>query len=60
MQTLFTFIEYPTVVGHEIVGTVTKIGSFVKHLKIGDRVGCGFIRESCLNCEYCLTGKKSS
>lgn len=33
---------YPTVVGHEIVGKAVKVGSNVKHVKVGDRVGVGY------------------
>ncbi|TMW61712.1 hypothetical protein Poli38472_010775 [Pythium oligandrum] len=33
--------NFPIVVGHEIVGTITAAGSDVKHLKVGDRVGVG-------------------
>ncbi|KAF2284351.1 hypothetical protein GH714_021056 [Hevea brasiliensis] len=45
--------HYPLVPGHEIVGTVTKIGSNVKKFKVGDRVGVGVMVGSCKSCEYC-------
>ena len=49
-------IEYPQVVGHEIVGLVTEVGSEVTKHKVGDRVGVGCMVNSCGECEYCLRG----
>ena len=34
--------QFPLVPGHEIVGEVTALGSEVKGLKIGDKVGMGW------------------
>lgn len=47
---------YPFVPGHEIIGTVEAIGSHVKGLSIGQRVGVGWSSGSCGVCECCLTG----
>lgn len=49
-------IQYPQVVGHEIVGTVSEVGSEVTKHKVGDRVGVGCMVNSCGECEYCLRG----
>lgn len=38
---------------HEIVGVVTEVGSNVTKFKVGDRVGAGYLAESCENCEAC-------
>jgi alcohol/geraniol dehydrogenase (NADP+) len=51
--------QYPLVPGHEIVGTVTAVGPHVKSLKIGQRVGIGWQRSSCLNCEWCKEGEEN-
>ncbi|TMW61710.1 hypothetical protein Poli38472_010773 [Pythium oligandrum] len=54
--------NYPVVPGHEIVGTITSIGSDVKHLKVGDRVGVGAMVFSCLNkdtCKECASDHES-
>ncbi|WAB84517.1 NAD(P)-dependent alcohol dehydrogenase [Microcella daejeonensis] len=51
-------IQYPQVVGHEIVGTVTEVGSEVTKHKVGDRVGVGCMVNSCRECEYCLRGEE--
>jgi len=48
--------SYPLVPGHEIVGTVTAAGPAVKRVKVGDRVGLGWLSGSCLSCQPCLSG----
>lgn len=58
------FTVYPAVPGHEIVGKVTKVGSEVTKLKVGDLAGVGCLVDSCHTCDsckndleqYCLTG----
>ncbi|QYX32302.1 alcohol dehydrogenase catalytic domain-containing protein [Sphaerospermopsis torques-reginae] len=50
---------FPLVAGHEVVGKVTKIGEDVTSLKIGDRVGFGWIRNSCRTCDACLRGEEN-
>ncbi|GER26210.1 alcohol dehydrogenase [Striga asiatica] len=47
------FSQYPMVPGHEIVGEVTAIGSKVKKVKIGDKVGVGCLVRSCRKCDQC-------
>ena len=49
-------IEYPQVVGHEIVGVVTEVGSDVERHRVGDRVGVGCMVDSCRECENCRAG----
>lgn len=48
--------NYPLVPGHEVIGVVVAAGANVKNFKVGDRVGFGPQRGSCLNCEYCHEG----
>jgi alcohol dehydrogenase (NADP+) len=52
--------NYPVCVGHEIVGEAVRVGSKVKDIKVGDRVGVGPQSGSCLNqkgdCEACADG----
>ncbi|CAD6441261.1 1071a22c-be2a-4603-bca0-27b9a8fdb051 [Sclerotinia trifoliorum] len=49
--------NYPVCVGHEIVGKAIRVGSKVKDIKVGDRVGVGAQSGSCMNqkgdCEAC-------
>lgn len=49
--------RYPLVPGHEIVGTVTRVGTAVTHLEPGQRAGVGWQRYSCGECEYCRRGE---
>jgi uncharacterized zinc-type alcohol dehydrogenase-like protein len=50
--------QFPLVPGHEIVGEVIAIGSEVKNLKIGDKVGMGWYSASCMQCNQCMDGKQ--
>src|SRR4051812_48503309 len=52
---------YPCVVGHEIIGKAVKVGSNVKHVKVGDRVGVGAMSQSCLkpDCPGCSDGNEN-
>jgi uncharacterized zinc-type alcohol dehydrogenase-like protein len=55
---------YPAVPGHEIVGRITKVGSAVSKLKVGDLAAVGCMVDSCRTCnscaqdleQYCLNG----
>ena len=49
--------RYPLVPGHEIVGTVTGVGSESK-LRVGQRVGVGWQRSACLSCDLCARGQR--
>lgn len=42
--------DWPQVVGHELVGRAVKVGSEVKHVKVGDIVGVGAQCDSCGKC----------
>ncbi|KAI9650378.1 hypothetical protein NHQ30_000391 [Ciborinia camelliae] len=52
--------DYPVCVGHEIVGKAVRVGSKVKDIKLGDRVGVGAQSGACMNqkgdCEACADG----
>ena len=47
---------YPCVPGHEIVGTVTRVGDAVTAFKVGDLAGVGCMVDSCRECESCRKG----
>ena len=47
---------YPMVPGHEIVGTVTGVGSAVTKFQVGDRAAVGCLVDSDLSCEHCRAG----
>jgi L-iditol 2-dehydrogenase len=46
------FVEPPQILGHELAGTVVKVGRGVKKFKIGDRV-VSFHHIPCGGCFYC-------
>ena len=50
--------QYPFIPGHEIVGTVTAVGSEVADRKVGERVGIGWQADSCGFCEWCRRGEE--
>jgi len=58
------FTSYPAIPGHEIVGKITRVGSEVTKLKVGDIAAVGCLVDSCRTCDsckqdleqYCLTG----
>jgi propanol-preferring alcohol dehydrogenase len=45
--------KLPLVPGHEIVGTVDRIGPGVRGLSIGQRVGIPWLGRTCGQCRYC-------
>ena len=47
---------FPVVPGHEIVGTVSEVGSEVTRHQVGDRVGVGCMVSSCGTCTNCRNG----
>ena len=51
--------QFPLVAGHEVVGMVTEVGKNVTTLQKGDRVGLGWIRDSCRVCYHCLQGEEN-
>jgi len=46
----------PFIPGHEAIGLVVAVGSGVKIVKEGDRVGVPWLYSACGACEYCLAG----
>lgn len=48
--------QYPAVLGHEVAGHVTAIGPAAKGIKIGQKVGIGWVSSSCMHCRQCLSG----
>jgi D-arabinose 1-dehydrogenase-like Zn-dependent alcohol dehydrogenase len=50
---------YPFLAGHEGVGKVTAVGANVRGVKVGDRVGISWLRDSCRTCDNCMVGKET-
>jgi uncharacterized zinc-type alcohol dehydrogenase-like protein len=49
---------FPMVPGHEIVGSVTQVGSKVKKFRSGDIAGVGCFVDSCRSCASCKKGNE--
>jgi alcohol dehydrogenase, propanol-preferring len=49
----------PLILGHQIVGVIEKLGSDVKSLKIGDRIGIPWLGGTCQHCKFCLEGREN-
>ncbi len=49
---------YPMVPGHEMVGTVSHVGSAAAAFQVGDRVGVGCFVDSCRECRACTAGEE--
>ena len=45
--------------GHEIVGTVVRVGPGVHTVSVGERVGIPWLHHTCGRCEYCTTGREN-
>ncbi|WP_432824765.1 zinc-dependent alcohol dehydrogenase family protein [Dactylosporangium sp. CA-092794] len=48
-----------TVPGHEVVGTVERLGEAVSGPPVGTRVGVAWLRWTCGQCKYCLRGAEN-
>jgi len=48
--------RYPLILGHEVIGLITAVGSNVKGVKLGQRVGVGWNASSCMHCKQCISG----
>jgi len=49
----------PRVLGHQIVGTVARLGAGVSGFAIGDRVGVPWLGSTCGTCDYCRGGREN-
>ena len=49
----------PLIPGHQIVGTVEKIGEHADRFTVGDRVGVPWLGWTDGECRYCLTGREN-
>jgi 2-desacetyl-2-hydroxyethyl bacteriochlorophyllide A dehydrogenase len=53
----FPGLQYPRTPGHEVVGTIVKLGSESHYWKVGQRVGVGWRGGHCYHCKSCLKGE---
>lgn len=48
--------QYPAILGHEVTGRVTALGSNTQGLELGMRVGVSWMSSSCMHCRQCMSG----
>jgi propanol-preferring alcohol dehydrogenase len=51
--------KLPLVMGHQIVGTVERLGSGVTRFHSGQRVGVPWLGKTCQHCSYCMGGQEN-
>ena len=51
--------KFPLIIGHEIVGRVTRLGEGVRRLRVGDRVGVPWLGWTCGECSFCHAGNEN-
>lgn len=51
--------KLPLVPGHEIVGTVARLGEGADRFNVGDRVGVPWLGWTCGACSYCRHGQEN-
>ncbi|MFZ0488625.1 MAG: zinc-dependent alcohol dehydrogenase family protein [Salegentibacter sp.] len=49
----------PVVLGHQVIGEITKKGEGSKKYKIGERIGVAWIFSACGHCKFCLSGNEN-
>jgi propanol-preferring alcohol dehydrogenase len=52
-------VTLPLIPGHQAVGTVVRIGSAVREVREGDRVGIAWLQDTCGACEFCTSGREN-
>jgi len=51
--------KFPVIPGHQVVGTVTRVGEGVTTPRVGDRVGIAWIHSACGACGWCRSGREN-
>ncbi|MGB3477628.1 MAG: zinc-dependent alcohol dehydrogenase family protein [bacterium] len=51
--------KLPLILGHQIVGTVDKIGNNVTQWNSGERVGVPWLYKTCGKCKFCKSGREN-
>lgn len=51
--------KLPLILGHQIIGNLSAIGSEVSHFQIGQRVGVPWLAGTCHTCAYCTQGQEN-
>lgn len=48
-----------TIPGHEVVGTVDRVGPGARRFSLGDRVGIAWLAHTCGECRFCVRGDEN-
>ncbi len=51
--------KLPLIPGHEVAGSILRVGAGVESFREGDRVGVPWLHYSCDECEFCLDGRET-
>lgn len=51
--------KLPLILGHQVVGTIEKLGAGSSRYAIGTRVGVPWLGGCCEACEFCLSGREN-
>jgi alcohol dehydrogenase, propanol-preferring len=51
--------KLPLVLGHQIVGRISELGSGVDRFELGDRVGVPWLGWTCGECAFCRSGREN-
>lgn len=51
--------KLPVIPGHQVVGTVEKLGPGCRRLTPGQRVGIAWLRHTCGSCKFCVAGREN-
>lgn len=51
--------KLPLIPGHQIIGTIEKLGEDVENFVLGESVGVPWLGGSCGTCQFCLSGREN-
>ncbi|MEX0703509.1 MAG: zinc-dependent alcohol dehydrogenase family protein [Planctomycetales bacterium] len=51
--------KLPVIPGHQVVGTVDRLGPGCDRLAVGRRIGIAWLRHTCGTCKFCATGREN-
>lgn len=54
-----THPKQPLIMGHQIVGTIAKMGQQVEGFELGQRVGVPWLGHTCQRCRYCRSNREN-
>ncbi len=49
----------PVIPGHQVVGTIERLGADARRFRAGDRVGVAWLHHTCGICEFCRSGREN-